>query len=163
MNRFVIALATLAYLVPHPFGVSPIGATALYAGAHGARYFWATPLIPLTVGALVFGFYEPLVMSFVFAGFMLSTLAGRWLLRRSPGYGRYAAAVATGAGIFYVVSNFAIWLVGYYPPTVAGLVQCYLNGLPFLGQAMLADAAYCFVLFGLHQVFERRQAAPVHV
>ena len=161
MHKFVLAIATMAHLIPHPFGVSSVGATALYAGAHGGRFFWATPLIPLTAGAILLGFYDPLVMAFVFGGFMLSTLAGRWLLRRRRSYGRYAAAIATGAVIFYVVSNFAIWLVGYYPPTAAGLAQCYLNGLPFLGQAMVADAAYCFVLFGLHKHLEQREAAPV--
>ena len=161
MNRFVIALATLIHLLPHPFGVSSIGATALYAGANGSRFFWATPLIPLTLAALIFGFYEPLVMIFVFAGFMLSSLAGRWFLKRERNYARFGGAIGTGAVIFYAVSNFGIWLVGFYPPTTAGLVQCYVNGLPFLGQSLLADAAFCFVLFGAHSALERRQAATV--
>ena len=56
-----------------------------------------------------------------------------------------------------MVSNFAIWLLGMYPATMSGLLQCYVNGLPYLGQAMLADAAYCFVLFGLHAAIEQRQ------
>jgi hypothetical protein len=47
-----------------------------------------------------------------------------------------------------------------YPPTLAGLAECYLNGLPYLGQAALADGAFCFVLFGLHALIERRQPAP---
>ena len=161
MNKFVIALATLIHLLPHPFGVSSIGATALYAGANGSRFFWATPLIPLTLAALIFGFYEPLVMIFVFGGFMLSSFAGRWFLRRDRSYARFGGAVGAGALIFFVISNFGIWLAGFYPPTMAGLVQCYINGLPFLGQSILADAAFCFVLFGAHAALERRQAETV--
>ncbi len=161
MNKLLIVLATVAYLAPHPFGVSSIGATALYAGAYGPKRFsWAVPLIPLFIGSLVFGFYDVTVMAFVFGGFALSTFAGRWFLARERNYTRYGAAVAVGATIFFIVSNFAIWLVGMYPPTLAGLVQCYVNGLPYLGQAALADAAYCFVLFGLHALIERRQTAP---
>lgn len=161
MNRFLIALATVAHLIPHPFGVSSIGATALYSGAYGSKRFsWAVPLIPLFIGHLVSGFYDLTVMAFVYGGFALSTFAGRWFLARERNYKRYGIAVAVGATIFFVVSNFAIWLVGMYPPLMAGLVQCYINGLPFLGQAMLANAAYCFVLFGLHALIERRQATP---
>ena len=162
MNRFVIGLATLIHLLPHPFGVSSVGATALYAGANGSRFFWATPLIPLTLAALVFGFYEPLVMIFVFAGFMLSSFAGRWFLGKRRNYARFGGAVGAGAFIFYGISNFGIWLAGFYPLTTAGLVACYVNGLPFLGQSILADAAFCFVLFGAHSVLERRQAEIVN-
>ena len=160
MNKFLIALATVAHLIPQPFGVSSIGATALYAGAYGPkRTSWAVPLIPLFIGSLVFGFYDLTVMAFVFGGYSLSTFAGRWFLARERNYGRFGAAVAVGATIFFLVSNFSMLPYGMYPPTVAGLVECYINGLPYLGQAMLADAAYCSVLFGLHAWNERRQTA----
>lgn len=160
MNRFLLALATLAHLVPHPFGVSSVGATALYAGAYGPRRFsWAVPLIPLLLANLLFGFYDLRILAAVYAGFALATLAGRLFLANERNYKRYGAAVGMGAVIFYVVSNFPVWLV-YYPQTSAGFVQCYINGLPYLGQAMLADAAYCFVLFGLHTIIERQKTTP---
>ena len=163
MNKLLVALASLLHLVPHPFGVSPVGAMALYAGAYApGRIAWTVPLIPLALAGFVSGFFEPIVMAFVFGGFALSTLAGRWLLRRERSYGRFAGAVALGATIFFIASNFSMWLAGFYPQTAAGLLQCYVNGLPFLLQAMVADAAYCFVLFGLHALIERQQTAPQH-
>jgi len=162
MRILVIAIATAIHLFPHPFGVSSIGALALYAGAHGPfRTAWLVPFIPLTLAAAVFGPYDVTVMAFVFAGYSAATIAGRWFLKRERGYGRFVGAVTTGAFIFYLVSNFSNWLVGYYPPTVAGLADCYLMGLPYLGQSMFADAAYCFVLFGVHRVLERRHSAAV--
>ena len=164
MNRMLLVLASLLHLIPHPFGVTPVGALALYSGAYGPnRFSWCVPLLPLGLAALVFGFYDPVVMLFVFAGFALSTLAGRLLLRRKRSYSRFSAAIVLGAGVFFLVSNFSIWLVGFYPPTLRGLLQCYLNGLPYLLQAMLADTAYCFVLFGLHAQLdrERQQRAAV--
>jgi len=162
MKKLLVGLVTVLHLIPHPFGVSPVGATALYAGAYGSnRSSWAVPLLPLFVAALLFGFYEPVVMAFVFAGFALSTFAGRWLLRGKRNYKSFGGAVALGATIFYVVSNFSNWLVGYYPPTMAGLIQCYVNGLPYLGQAVLADAAYCFVLFGLHHLIDQHESQVV--
>ena len=164
MKKSLIALATVLHLVPHPFGVSPVGALALYSGAFGTnRLGWLTPMLPLAVAAMVFGFYDPLVMLFVFAGFGLSTLAGRWLLRRDRNYRRFGSAVVLGAFTFYLVSNFSVWLTGMYPPTAAGLVACYVAGLPFLLQAVVADAAYCFVLFGLHALIERHEGEAVTV
>ena len=49
-------MVTALHLMPHPFGVSPIGGAALYAGAYGnPRVAWLVPLIPLFVGDLFGG------------------------------------------------------------------------------------------------------------
>ena len=162
MKKSLIALVTVLHLVPHPFGVSPIGATALYSGAYAnPRIAWLVPLIPLFFGGAIAGFYDVTVMLFVYAGFALSTIVGRLLLSKRRNLGRYSAAVATGAFVFFLVSNFAIWFVGMYPPTVAGLVSCYVNGLPYLATAVAADAVYCGLLFGLHALIDRHAPAPV--
>ena len=164
MNKLLVGLVSVLHLVPHPFGVSPVGATAIYAGAHGdKRTSWLIPLIPLSLAAFVFGMYNLLVMGFVFAGFALATVAGRWLLSEKRSYGHYAGAVGLGASIFFLVSNLGNWLAfsEMYAPGLAGLAQCYFNGLPYLGQALIADAFYCFVLFGLHTLIEQRQPEPV--
>ena len=158
MNRFVLALATLIHLLPHPFGVSSIGALALYAGANGKRRSsWLVPIVPLSLGLMIAGLYEPIVMVFVFAGFSLSTLAGRFFLTTRRTTTRFAGAVISGATVFFVLSNFSVWLVGYYPPTFAGLLECYVAGLPFYGLSMLADGLYCGVLFGLHTALTRSE------
>jgi hypothetical protein len=160
MKKLLIGLVTVLHMIPHPFGVSPVGAAALYAGAYGSdKSSWAIPLLPLFVAALVFGFYEPVVMVFVFAGFSLSTLAGRCLLRSDRNLSRFGGAVVAGATIFFLVSNLGNWFAFMQPLTLEGLILCYVNGLPFFGQAILADAAYCFVIFGLHNVIERHEPA----
>lgn len=162
MKKTLLALATLLHLLPHPFGVSPVGALALYSGAYSnkRRTAMAVPLVPLLLAGLITGFYDLRVMLFVFLGFALAALVGRCLLGRQRNDWRFGAAVVAGAVVFFLLSNFSIWLVGMYPPTAAGLLECYLNGLPYLGQAMLADAAYSFLLFGLHAALDRWQSAP---
>lgn len=161
MKKTLLALATIIHLLPHPLAISPVGATALYAGAFGRRRWgWLVPLLPLTLGVAVTGFYSPIVMVFVFAGYAVAAVAGRLCLARRRSPTRYGAAVIAGALIFFVLSNFSVWLAGYYPPTPAGFVACYANGLPYLAAALAGDAAYCCLLFGLHATIERRETAP---
>lgn len=160
MKPLIVVLASLIHLIPHPLGVSPIGATALYAGAYGRKSLaWVVPLIPLLAANLIFGFYDVRILGAVYLGFALSTFAGRWLLRNRRSYKHYATAVTLGATIFFLISNFSVWWAGMYPSTAAGLVQCYINGLPFLAVALLADAMYCFLLFGIHGLIQRQQTA----
>lgn len=158
MNRIVIVIATILHLLPRPFGVSPVGALALYAGANGSiKTSWLIPLLPLSIAALWHGLYDAMVLAFVFLGFALATLAGRWFLVSDRTRLRFVGGVSTGAVIFYAVSNFGMWLAGYYPLTASGLADCYLRGLPYLGQAVLADGIYCFLLFGLHRFLALRR------
>lgn len=156
MNRFIIVLAWVIHWLPHPFGVSTIGATALYAGGYGPRTTaWLVPLAPLAAAALFTGGYPPQVMLCVFAGFALATIIGRGCLARQHSAPRFATAVAAGAGVFYLLSNFGVWMV-YYPATWEGLLACYLAGLPFLGLSLLADTLYTGLLFGLHALAAAR-------
>lgn len=150
LTAFLVALVVVLRFVPHPFGVSSIGAWALYSGAN-FRLSLALPicLLPLAFSHWVLGVFDLTVMGFVYAGFAASVLVGRLLLAMKRSSMRHASAVIAGAIVFYVISNFAVWLVGYYPPTGAGLLACYLAGLPYLASAILGDALYCMVFFGV--------------
>lgn len=158
MNKLLLTSVSLLHFLPRPFGATPIGAIALYSGAYAnARVAWLTPLLPLFIGDLIGGFYNATVMLFVYLGFTLSAVVGRLLLQRERSARRISLAIVVAAIVFYVVSNFSIWLVGMYPPTLAGLVACYVNGLPYLGVALIADSAYCLLLFGGHALIERER------
>ena len=63
MQKLVVALGTLAHLLPHPFGVSSVRALALYSGAFApARGAWLVPLLPLVI-APIFGWIFYLAFS----------------------------------------------------------------------------------------------------
>jgi hypothetical protein len=67
-----------------------------------------------------------------------------------------AGAGFAGEVIFFITTNFATWVIqsGYYPHTGAGLIACYVAGLPFFRHLMTGMAAYGFVLFGGFALFE---------
>jgi len=50
------------------------------------------------------------------------------------------------AVLFFMVSNFGVWLVGWYPPTFEGLVQCYVNAIPFFRTSIVANLVYIAAL-----------------
>ena len=88
-------------------------------------------------------------MAFVYAGFALSAVIGRLLLARKRTFTRFGSAVFINALIFYLVSNFPVWIV-YYPNTMAGLVDCYVKGIPYFGYSLVGDSVFTVLIFGLH-------------
>jgi hypothetical protein len=65
---------------------------------------------------------------------------------------------ALGASIiFFLLSNFGVWAsTGVYPINLAGLLTCYLAGLPFLLNQVFGDLFYSLV-----SVWSRTICVPV--
>jgi hypothetical protein len=151
----VIILAAVLRIAPHPWNFTPIGAMALFSGAmfRDRRVAFLFPLVALFVGDLFVGLYR--IIPIVYASFLLSILIGTRLANRRSIL-RIGGAVFLGALQFFLVSNFAIWkFYDTYPHTLAGLVTCYILGLPLFGNTLAGDAFYATLFFGIFALAEK--------
>jgi hypothetical protein len=143
----MVLVAVLAKFLPHPQNFAPIGAIALFAGAHFQNRKWAflMPLASLFLGDLT-GLHT--LMPFVYGCFLLNVLLGIWI-QKQQSLDRILAATFMGSVFFYLVTNFGVWtMLETYPHTSAGLLACYTAGLPFFANTLLGDLFYTAVLFG---------------
>src|SRR5690606_42024641 len=57
-----------------------------------------------------------------------------------------------GSVLFFVVSNFAVWVTAFvvpgYPACSTGLLPCYVAAIPFFKNTLLGTLFYSAVLFG---------------
>jgi hypothetical protein len=148
LTGMVLAAAALR-LLPHPMNVTPVGALALFGGAsfRSKRMALALPLVSLIAGDIFIGFHR--LMPYVYASFLVSVVIGFWV-RRSRSVVRIGSGVLAGAIQFFLVTNFALWAasIGAYPRTAAGLVACYIAGIPDFSNTLAGDTFYASVLFG---------------
>jgi hypothetical protein len=144
----IIALAAALRIAPHPWNFTPVGAMALFSGAivRDRRLAFFFPILALFIGDIFIGFHR--LMPVVYISFLVSVAIGFWLRdRRSPG--RITLATLLGAMQFFVVTNFAVWAFGLsYPRNTAGLLACYVAGIPFFLNTLAGDAVYAALLFG---------------
>jgi hypothetical protein len=151
----MIILAAVVRILPHPWNFTPIGAMALFSGAmfRDRRVAFVFPLVALFAGDLFVGLHR--LMPVVYASFLLSVFIGTWLANRR-GILRIGGAVFLGALQFFLATNFAVWqLFGTYPHTPAGLVACYIAGLPLFGNTLAGDALYSSLFFGIFALAEK--------
>ena len=150
-----ILVATARRLVPHPPNFTPIGAMALFSGAYLGRrgvIAFAAPLGALLLSDLVLGFYRG--MPTVYFSVALVVIIGWLSLRRTSPLRIGAAAIASSV-LFFVVTNFGMWLSsGFYPRTLAGLEACYVAAIPFFQNTVAGDLFYATLLFGGWKVAE---------
>ena len=155
----MILAVVAARWLPHPPNFTPITALALFGGASFAdkRAAFVVPLLGLVLSDLMLGFYS--ITPFVYGGFALIVALGLWLRRRKS-VGSVACAAVAGALLFFVVTNFGVWVLGgLYPKTLAGLGDCYMAAIPFFRNTLASSLLYSPVLFGGLALAEKRFAS----
>ena len=150
-----ILIAAVLRLVPHPPNFTPIGAMALFSGAYLGRkgvIAFAAPLGALLLSDLVLGFYRG--MPTVYFSVAMVVIIG-WLSLQRLSPLRIGAAAIASSVLFFVVTNFGMWLSsGFYPRTLAGLEACYIAAIPFFQNTVAGDLFYATLLFGGWKIAE---------
>lgn len=163
---FALVIAAIAMrFAPHPPNFTPVAAAAIFAGAMlASRGKWLVAPIAMLVSDAFIGFYNPVSMAFVYAGLGAGAVVGWALLRSRRSALRLVTASLSASVLFFMLSNFGVWLIGvvpfggsvaYYPTTPGGLYQCYVSGLPFFRWTLLGDFVYTVTLFGAHALAVR--------
>jgi hypothetical protein len=176
----VVLAAVLVPFVPdayRPWNFAAFGAVGLFVAARGGRFGLGGSFALALGSKLAFdltqyaqkGFdpdYAP--FWYVYLGLAAYPVLGGWLLRRTENPLKIGATALAGGLAFFLVTNFVSWARQDLPyaMTPAGLLESYVNGIPFLRGTLLGDLTFTAVLFGLHAVLVRAPAAraiPVRV
>jgi hypothetical protein len=145
----LIGLDIAARLAPHAPDFTPVAATALFAATllRVRPLAILVPIAAMMLGDAMLGFYDWRVMAAVYGTLALpacvACLSDR--LRRPL---LIVPMLLSSSLIFFLVTNFAVWAFSpLYAANAAGLVKCYVAGLPFLRNMVEGDLFWGLVLF----------------
>jgi len=143
-------LGVLGRLLPHLPNATPMSAISLWGSAHlGRRLSLVIPVAAMLVSDAFIGFYNWKILLSVYGSFVLVALLGR-LLKKYSNPAAVASASVASSLLFFTVTNFAVWVYSpWYAKSLAGLMYCYLLGIPFLGSMLLGDLLYTLLIFGV--------------
>ena len=150
----LIFFAILSRFLPHPPNFTPIAAIALLS-SKGFTNRWVVFLIPIVslfISDLFIGLHA--TIPFVYISFILIALLGMYVKKIN------IVSVLVSSTIFFLVSNFGVWLL-YYPISTEGLVQCYTLALPFFLNTVLGDLVYGALLIYPFYALQRRNKFAV--
>jgi hypothetical protein len=166
----MIVLAALTRVLPHPPNFSPVEAIALFGGAYFASRRWAliVPLAGMLLSDLVLaalrgGLYTSHLGSSAFWLVYLCIAASTVLgfgLRGKVGGARVLGYSLAGSVLFFLVTNFGVWLgSSLYPQNAGGLMAAYIAGIPFFQWTVLGTLCYAALLFGGFALLRRQVPA----
>jgi len=162
----LLVLAILTRVMPHHdlLNFTAVGGALLY---FGARRSWREMLAPLaalmatdyflTVYSYHYAFaWKDYVTTWAWAVAVM--VLGQILLKSKTTWLRLGAAVVLGPTSFFLISNYAVWMVSSHAVPVAsdmyahsfsGLIACYAAGIPFYRNDLVSTAIVAGLAFGV--------------
>lgn len=163
----LVFIGALSRLIPHPANFTAIAAVALF-GAVKMKDKKQAILIPIAAMLLSDAVFEIMYrigvsnfpgfhsgMWYVYGAFLLVSLVGLWI-RNSFSIQRLALGTLVASLLFFVVTNFGVWLSGWYGYTAEGLSACYIAAIPFYRNQVLGDVFFTAFLFGVDYIVKTK-------
>ena len=131
----LIVFATLTRIFPHPPNITPITGIALFSAMNfdNRKLVFMIPLLCMFLSDLFLGFY-PISFFVYLSFFMICFMATKFKAISIKN-------VFLSSTLFFIVSNFGVWLIGY-PKTLEGLISCYTLAIPFFGNTFIGDLMF---------------------
>ena len=144
---YFVGLIALSRVIPHPPNFTPVLAMAVFM-PYLTRDLYSSMLVPLSamfVSDLYLGLHSS--MFWVYTSILLGTTLSHYTMSMKKTYVHLGANALLSSTIFFVITNFAVWIPGtMYPLTLNGLLTCYTMAIPFFGNTLAGTLFYVSLL-----------------
>ena len=146
----LIALSASRF-IPHPPNFTSLIALSFYVPAIlGIRYLPAL-VISFVATDIVIGFHS--VTLFTWGSVIIIGLVSKYFVYSMSS--RLSGALF-GALIFYLISNFGVWITGVYEYTIEGLLACYTLAIPFFGYTLVSTIVFSTIIESIMYYYKNK-------
>ncbi len=152
MNYLKISLGILlclsvSRLIPHPPNFTSLIALSFYVPTLlGIRYLPAL-IICFVITDLIIGFHS--LTFFTWGSVIIIGFISKFF-NKSIYYRIFGAL--TGACIFFIFTNFGVWMLGSYGYSFGGLISCFILAIPFFGNSVVSTIIYATVIETIYKI-----------
>ena len=130
----------MSRFIPHPPNFTSLLALSFYVPViFGLRYL-PVLLISFAITDFIIGYHTGTFFTWgsVFLIGLISQFFAKTLIFRMSG-------ALIGALIFYIVTNFGVWVSGMYGYTFNGFVTCYTLAIPFFAYSVISTLIFSII------------------
>lgn len=143
----IFCTLAISRFVPHPPNFTSLLALSFYVPALlGIRYL-PVLVISFVITDLIIGFHS--ITLFTWGSVMLvgyfSKFFTKTILNRVFGS-------LFGACVFYIITNFGVWLLGTYEYNLKGIIDCYVLALPFFFYSLISTFIFSGIFETLYKL-----------
>ena len=153
MNYFktsigIFILLASSRFIPHPPNFTNLLALSFYVPLFLGISFIPVIIFSFLVTDLYFGFHSTLFFtwgSVALIGYLSVYFKGSTAKR--------FLGVSSAAILFFIVSNFGVWVSGGYGYTMGGLINCYILAIPFFWGTLSSTIIYAIIIEFAYKIY----------
>lgn len=153
MNYLKISLGIFITLAATRFIPHPPNFTSLIALSFYVPIFFGLGFIPAIIGSflitdLFLGFHS--VQFFTWGSVLVIGYISKYF---NANFKTRISGVLTGSLLFFIISNFGVFVLGSYGYTFQGLLLCYFLAIPFFTNTLLSTFIFSFLIEAIYKLF----------
>lgn len=141
----------MSRFIPHPPNFTSLLALSFYVPViFGLRYL-PVLLISFAITDFIIGYHTGTFFTWgsVFLIGLISQFFAKTLIFRMSG-------ALIGALIFYIITNFGVWVSGMYGLTLSGLVTCYTLAIPFFAYSIISTIIFSSLIEIIFKTYQSK-------
>ena len=142
----LLALAVSRF-IPHPPNFTSLLALSFYIPAIFGRKFIPIVMLCYLITDIFIGFHS--VVFFTWGSVLLIGLLSRYF---TNSFTSRISGALLGACLFFLVTNFGIWLLGTYGYSLDGLILCFTLALPFFGYSLISTLIFSVLIESIYKI-----------
>ena len=128
----IILVLSASRFIPHPPNFTSLIAIGFYIPAIFGRNYIFAVLISFVITDIFIG-----LISKYFKKSFIKRIGGSLI----------------GCCIFYIITNFGVWITGLYDYSLSGLLSSYYLAIPFFGYTIISTIIYAFFIELIIKIF----------
>ena len=158
----LVLLLAFSRLIPHPPNFTPIVAVAIMSGYFfkNIKLSFVVLLIAMLLVDVFIGFYKHMLfvyLSLFLIAFVFFKISDKINFKNLFVFG------FLGSLIFYLVSNFGVWVSGVHSPitnlpyekNLNGLISCYFLAIPFFKNTLFSTIIFSYAAYFANQFYRK--------
>ena len=154
---FIILAASR--LIPHPPNFTSLIALSFYVPLIFGKIYIPVVLLSFVITDIIIGFHGTLF--FTWGSVVLIGIFSKFFISADLKF--RLIGVVSACFVFFVISNFGVWLSGGYGYSFSGLLECYFLAIPFFGNTLLSTIFYTFLIEIIHFIYKKKNQSQVKI
>ena len=145
----IFASLAASRFIPHPPNFTSLLALSFYVPVlFGLRYI-PVLLISFVITDLVIGYHSG--THWTWGSVLVIGLMSQYF---SKNINLKLVGSLFGAFIFFLITNFGVWISGMYSLTVNGLVECYTLAIPFFTYSLISTILFSLLIETSYKIYK---------
>ena len=145
----IFLVLAFSRLIPHPPNFTSLIALSFYVPVLLGLRFIPALLIAFALTDFIIGYHSG--THWTWGSVLVIGLISQYF---SKNINLRLIGSLTGAIVFFLITNFGVWLSGMYGLTVTGLIECYTLALPFFTYSVISTILFSTIIEILYKIYK---------